>query len=93
MSDPDDQKLQRILDLSESSNSILRSIKRAMWLGRVMHVLYWLVIIGVSIGAFWYLKPYINQIEQLYSGLKSGVNSTNSFNSDSLSSIFNNLGR
>ncbi len=93
MTDLSDQKLQRILELSESNNRILRSIRRSIIWGRIVHTIYWVVIIGASIGAFWYLRPYLNQLGELYSGLKSGAGSVNAFSSDSLIGFLKNLGR
>ena len=46
--------------------------RSAIW-GRLFHFLYWAVIIGVSVGAYYYLEPYINQLSQTYNGIKSDV--------------------
>ncbi len=93
MTDLSDQKIQRILELSESNNNILRSIKRAIWWGRVIHTIYWVVILGASVGAFWYLKPYINQLGEVYGGLKNGVSSVNNLNTEGINTLLKNLGR
>ncbi|MFZ3020287.1 MAG: hypothetical protein WA051_02085 [Minisyncoccia bacterium] len=93
MEDLSDQKLQRILELSESNNKILRAVKRSILLGRIFHTLYWVVIIGVSVGAFYFLKPYISQIEDLYGGLKSGASSAQGINDVSFGTLLKNLGR
>lgn len=93
MEDISEQKIQRILELSESNNKILRSIKRSIMWGRIIHTLYWIVIIGASIGAFYFLKPYLTQIADLYGGFKSGASSVQGINTDNLNSLLKNLGR
>ena len=93
MDDLNEQKLQKILELSESNNRILKSIRRSIIWGRVIHTLYWVVIVGASIGAFWYLKPYINQLNELYGGFKNGASSIQGLNSDNLNGLLKNLGR
>ncbi|MBI4118269.1 MAG: hypothetical protein HY455_01900 [Parcubacteria group bacterium] len=35
--------------------------------------LYWLLIIGTSVGAFYYLQPYVEQMQEAYVLLRSGV--------------------
>ena len=71
--DPESEKLlQSIYSLEYENNKILRSMKRSMVWGQIMSVVYWLIIIGVSIGAFYFLQPYINKIMDLYNSV-SGV--------------------
>ncbi len=93
MPDLSDQKIQRILELSENNNKLLRSIKRAIWVGRVTHIIYWVILIGASIGAFWFLKPYISQLNEVYGGLKNGVNSVNNLNTEGINTLLKSLGR
>ena len=70
--DPQDKaKLDKALALSEENNRILKSLQRYMRLGRLMSLLYWVVIIGVSVGSFYYLQPYINQILKTYSSFQN----------------------
>jgi uncharacterized membrane protein len=58
--------LNKNIALAEENNSMLRSIKRSMLWGRVMSVIYWILIIGISVGAFYFLQPYIDQVVKTY---------------------------
>jgi hypothetical protein len=40
---------------------------------------YWFVIIGSSIGAYWFVQPYINQLIGVYSGAQSNLDSVKGF--------------
>lgn len=93
MQDLSEQKIQRILELSESNSRILKSIRRSIIVGRIIHTVYWAVLIGASIGAFWFLRPYISQINELFGGLKNGAGAVETINYEGLNSILKNLGQ
>ena len=68
--DPESKKLlEETLVLEQDNNKMLRSMKRSMLLGRVMNVIYWLIIIGISIGAFYFIQPYFDRLTSLYGSL------------------------
>lgn len=65
--DPESKKLlEDTYSLAQENNKMLSSIKRSMFLARVMSIMYWLVIIGVSVGAFYFIQPYIDQLVGVY---------------------------
>ena len=61
--------------LVEENNSILRKMRRVARWGTIVRVLYWVVIIGVGVGAFYFLQPYIDSargiVDQAQSTFKS----------------------
>ena len=59
------QMLERLLRLSESNNRILRRLHRYHLIGRFIHLFYWLVILGVSIAIYFFIKPYLNNLTAL----------------------------
>jgi len=82
--DPESKKLlEETLTLEQENNKILHSMRRSMMWTRVMNVIYWLIIIGISVGAFYFLQPYFDKVIGLYntiSGTEQKVNTTsNSF--------------
>ena len=69
--DSDERELlDRILDLSEENNKILRKMQRANRIATVFHIIYYVVLVGVAIGAFVYLQPYIDSIMKSYSSFR-----------------------
>ncbi len=52
--------LERTYKMVEENNTILRSIRRATRFSLVFKSIYWFIIIGLSIGAFYYIQPYVN---------------------------------
>jgi len=62
MSPEEKELLKRAVALSEENNDILRSMQRSQRLASVMRIIYWVVIIGSTIGAFYLIQPYINSL-------------------------------
>lgn len=66
------------LALAAENNKILRSLKRSMVWARVVHAVYWALIIGSAVGAYYFIQPYIDQVIGIYGGTKSGLDGVNS---------------
>jgi hypothetical protein len=79
MGDEEKKKLDRALALSEENNRILKTLLRNMRWGRLFRIAYWLVIIAASIGAFYYIQPYLNQALKSYNSIETSVKSFNSY--------------
>ena len=47
--------------------------RNAVW-GSVFHFLYWVVIIGISVGAYLYVQPFVDQAVSVYTGIKGDIN-------------------
>lgn len=69
--------LHRAVALGEANNEILRGLQRNQRLSRFLSVLYWLIIIGTAVGAFYFAKPYIQQVEGLYGGAQNVLDQFN----------------
>ena len=65
------ESIQKVLELVEENNKILRKMRRSIFLGRVFHALYWVIIIGVSIGAYYYVQPYLESVMKSLGGTDS----------------------
>lgn len=72
-----DEKLERLLrenlKVAKENNRRLRDIQRSMFLGGVIRLLVWAVILGLPfIIYFTVLKPYVDSATELYEGIGSG---------------------
>ncbi len=70
MSPEERQLLIQTHRMVEENNALLRKMHRSALVGRIFSILYWVIIIGLSVGAFYFIQPYVNQIQGLYGGLK-----------------------
>jgi len=81
--------LQKTYELSKENNDILKGIRSSNRWSAFFRIFYWLIIIGISVGAFYYVQPYIDVAMKAYSSIqgdlknvKSVVNTaTNALNS------------
>jgi len=72
--DPNTNQLLRdILEKTEENNKLLKKIHRANMWGRAFRIFYWLIIIGVTLGAYYFIQPYIESLLGAYQSLISGV--------------------
>ena len=64
--------------MTEENNKLLRKMHRAALWGRIFHFLYWSIIIGLSIGAYYFIQPYVDQVKGVYTGVQSDVSNVKS---------------
>jgi hypothetical protein len=75
----DKKKIDRALALSEENNKILKTLLRNMRWGRLFKTVYWLVILGVSVGAFLHFQPYIDQFVQGFDSFQKAFSDVNGY--------------
>lgn len=69
------EMLKKTLELAQENNKILHSVKRSMFWGRVVRVIYWIIIIGAAIGIYYYIEPYLNSAISAYGSAKGDLKS------------------
>ncbi len=66
---PEDRKLlEDTFHLAEENNNILKEMRRAQKLARLMTIIYWVFIIGSAVGAYYIIQPYVDQLVGAYTG-------------------------
>jgi len=70
--------LERTYKMTEENHTILRKMRRSSIIGSIFHFLYWIFIIGVSIGAFYYLQPYIKTMTDIIHQAQDTIQKINS---------------
>lgn len=73
MDENEKELLERTYELTKDTNDKVSRLYRSYRWGRAFKIFYWLVIIGLSVGAYWLIQPYIEQLGQAYSGLGNTV--------------------
>jgi len=69
------EKLERTFELAEENNKMLKKIVRSMRWSRIFRTISAIVIIGASVGIFYFLQPFFEQIAETYSVFRDSVNS------------------
>ncbi len=72
MSPEEKELLNRAVVLGEENNRMLRSIERSIRIGRIFKIIYWVIIIGSTVGAFYLVQPYFESLLGIYGGVSSG---------------------
>ena len=73
MSPEERELLNKSVSLAADNNRMLHSMKRSMFWAHVMSTLYWVLIIGVSVGAFYFIQPYIDQVVKTYGSVSAAL--------------------
>jgi hypothetical protein len=75
MTPEEKELLNRIAKTVDENNIMLHKIRSSMRWASVWRWIYWIVIIGVSVGAFYYIQPYLDTLVNKYTGAQNGVSS------------------
>jgi len=70
---PEQEKdLKEALRLSKENNEILRKMRRSMLWNRVFKIVYLVIILGVTFGAYYFVQPYLEGVLGSYQSLFGG---------------------
>lgn len=69
------EMLKKTLELAQENNIMLHSIRRGMRWGRIMKIVYWIIIIGAAVGVYYYITPYIDSAVSAYGNVKGDLKS------------------
>ena len=79
--------LERTYKIVQENNSILRSLRRSNRYSLVFKVVYWGVIIVVSLGAYFAIQPYFQSVVNAYSAIQGDATTSHTI-LDSLKGYF-----
>lgn len=71
--------LEETARLAEENNKILRGMRNANRWARFFGFIKWLIIIGVAVGSFYYIKPYLSAVLTIYDQIGGPVPSADVF--------------
>lgn len=66
-----DARLKSIEEKLEKNNQLLVKVRRVQRQGQLFKILYWVLIILLAFGAFYYIQPYVNQLLEAYTGIQN----------------------
>lgn len=65
--------LEKNLKISEENNELLKKMHRTQRLAQIMSISYWVLIIAITFGVYYYLQPYLEAIFGVYANLMGGI--------------------
>ena len=69
------EMLDRVLELSEQNNKMLKKMERMARWSTIFRIIYWSVIIGTAIGLFYFMQPYIDEAKEAYGSVRNAIES------------------
>ena len=63
------EQLSEVTKLTRQNNKIMRKIQTSMRIGLIFRTLYWMLIIGSMLGAYYYLQPFLENVSGTYEEL------------------------
>ncbi len=78
MSPEDRSLLEKTYALMEENNKILLSMRKVARIHLGLRVFYWVLIIGISVGALYFIQPYIDFLTGLNSSSSSTIGASQS---------------
>ena len=79
MDQDEKELLERTARLAEENNKMLHSLYGSMRINRAIRIIYWILIIAVSVGSFYFLEPYLRTFESFYDNVITGGYSLKNF--------------
>jgi hypothetical protein len=67
------QLLVENLDIAKENNLMLKKLVRAQKWAVIYRVVYWSIIILSSLGAYYFIQPFLSNLVNVYTGGVSGV--------------------
>jgi hypothetical protein len=77
MDQEDRRNLEHTLSLAKDNNRMLKKLHRAMRWSRFFRLIYLVIIIAASVGAYYYVQPYLEQVSNAYNGFKGTLQNIN----------------
>lgn len=61
--------------LLQENNEILHKLRRTQRIHGVSRIFYWVIILAVSFGAYFWVQPYLENVQDAYSDVLGKFNS------------------
>lgn len=90
------EKLDEMYDKVDEMYEILRGMRSRERLSNIMKVLYWLVVLGIAFGAYYYVKPVIDTVTPKIESVQKGLDQINNMSKqlpevNTVKGIFDNI--
>jgi hypothetical protein len=76
----DKKKLENILRLSEETNEYVKKVRNTQKVSTIFKAVYWVIILSVMFGGFYFIQPYVGSLVRIYSGDLSGIKGASDIN-------------
>ncbi len=73
--EPESKKLlEQTYKLAEENNIMLKKIRHAQKIASFARSVYWVIVIGLGIGAFYFVQPYFDKLTSFFQDTSASIN-------------------
>jgi hypothetical protein len=69
-----EKKIEETHKLAKENNKILRGMRRSMLWQSIFRAVYWVIVLGLAIGAYYFLQPYFEALISTYNSIAESIN-------------------
>ncbi|MBP6854868.1 MAG: hypothetical protein KBD26_03010 [Candidatus Pacebacteria bacterium] len=73
MTPEESKKLDEVYELTRENHAMLKKVRRVQKNTMTMRVIYWLIIVAMAFGAFYYIKPYVESLVSVYTNTTNTI--------------------
>ena len=73
MDEEERELLEKTAESTEECLKILKKIQRGRRFEMITRILYWLIIVGLAVGTYYYIQPYINNLLSIYKNINTNI--------------------
>ncbi len=70
--------LKQVAELTEENNRLVRKLVTSQRWNRILFFAKWFVVIALTLGAYYYIQPLVDQVIETYRNLGIKIPETNS---------------
>ncbi len=82
MTPEEHRMLTEALSLAQENARILKNMQRVARASLILRAVYWVVILGLSFGAFYFIQPYIDALKGSTADAQDSASSIDAFSWD-----------
>ena len=72
--EPESKKLlEQTYKLAEENNTMLKKIRHAQKIASFVRSVYWVIVIGLGIGAFYFVQPYFESLTGFFQDTSDSI--------------------
>ncbi len=72
--EPEAKKLlEETYKLAEENNKMLKKIRHAQKVASFVRSVYWVIVIGLGIGAFYFIQPYFDKLTSFFQDTSDSI--------------------
>jgi len=66
-----DEKLEKLEKMMEQDHKMIRSLYIRARLASILRIIYILILIGLAVGGYYFIEPYLNEVKEIYRSIKA----------------------